>query len=216
MLTFPLSVSDFQDQFSVADVNFMLNQQQEISGMGNGSLLVADVGPAYWSASVTTLRLAPSAASKVLVLIDSLGGGLRPFNLYNPRACYPSSDVDGALLTGFGPTVSAVPNSNSLSIDNLPPGFVITIGDMFTVIYGSPERVYLGRFVGSAAADGTGTLAALPVAPPLPAGVVASDNVLLSKPYAKFKMVPNSVKHILAAGKFTKITFTARQTHEAG
>lgn len=214
-LTYPLAAAALADLLFIADVQFRLEWQQEVTDAG-GDMLVADVGPAHWMADITTIPMAHGQAEQVLARLNSLGGGLRTFYLHNPRLPYPQADPDGSSYGASSPVVDTVVDSLNLSLGGFVAGYEITVGDFLSIAYGSPERRYLGQFVESGTADGSGDVSALSVTPPLPAGVESADVVSVIKPAGKFKLVPNSAIPSMRDTAHTTIQFSAKQTHEAG
>lgn len=210
-LTFPLSAAAFADLLQVESVKFNLQWQQEMSGKG-GDLLTADLADAYWEADVTTVELPHADAHQVMASINALGGGVRTFYLYNPALSYPQADMDGSTYGASTPVVGTVADSFNLSITGLPADYVITKGDFLQITYGT--RTYFGQFAESATASGAGVLSSIAVAPALPAGVASADAVNLIKPSALFKMVTNTAYLSTTRATFSRITFSARQTHE--
>ena len=210
-LSFPLSAAAFMDILEVETATLLPMWNQETSENG-AALLVADLGPAKWSAELTTVSLPHDDAEAIMALIDSLGGGLRTFYLYDTRRFGPREDPDGTIYGASTPEVDAVADSYNLSIAGLPAGYQIKHGDRLSIAYG--YRTYLGKFTEDGTADGSGDLASIGVAPPLPAGVTSGDDVSLVKSQGLFKMVPNSAYPSSVTTVHQKITFKAKQTHE--
>lgn len=101
-ITYPLSVAAFQDVIDVAAAPFRLQDNQELSGLGSGQVLGAELSPPLWVADVSLFPAFNDDAVDIQALIDSLEGVLKSFYLYDPRASYPKAyPRASALPQGF-------------------------------------------------------------------------------------------------------------------
>jgi len=215
-LTYPLVASVFADKLRIKSAPFVLQHQQELSGVASGNLQAADLAPAFWQAEVETVPLTEAQAAQIMALINSLAGAVRKVYLYNPSLTGPQADPDGTILGAASVTVGSVASSYSLTLAGLPASYVITCGDYFSISYGTPSRTYLGQFAEGGTANGLGAMGPVDVAPAMPAGIVATNAVMLIKPQAKCKIVPGSAYPSIINPLHQTIKFSARQTHEPG
>ncbi len=106
-ITFPLA--NLTDSLKIQSVKWLLESNQETSGMASGAIIVADLGPRYWTAEVEMGQLTHGEAVQAQAIIESLDGGMNDFYLHDPRIPYPQSDPGGKLLTnGSSVTIGGV------------------------------------------------------------------------------------------------------------
>lgn len=190
----PLPLASFADLLPVASVKWKLREHQEISGLGSGQILVAELAPPLWTADVVLAAMRNEDAGKVQGLIESLDGGLRSFYLYAPQRIGPQSDPDGTLLsTSTVKIYSLDVNNKEMRLYGLPPGFVLSAGDFMSFDYGSnPTRRAFHRVLNTVTADGSGITPTFEVRPHLRSGVATDIVVTLVKASAKVMIVPGS------------------------
>lgn len=190
----PLPVAEFADKLKIASVKWMLREHQEISGLGSGQILVANIAPPLWTAEVELATMPNEEAAEVQGLIESLDGGLRSFYLYAPQKIGPAYDPDGSILSGSTPKIYALDvNNKEMRIYGLPAGYKLTAGDFIAFDYGSnPSRRAFHRALNTVTADGSGITPAFEVRPYIRAGVQTDINVTLVKPAAKVGLIPES------------------------
>lgn len=213
-LSFPLSVANLADLISIQTVSWNLVDRQEVSGLGTGELLAADLGATLWEADVSSRPYPHRQAHALQAKLGALRGALNAFYLYDPKGCYPQADPGGTLVTGSTVVVASVEsNRRELSLSGLPANYVITAGDYLAITYLSARRsLYL--VVTGATADGSGDLGPIELAPHIRTGVAAADSVDLIKPAAKVKLVPGSLAVEQASVTTSRIRFRAQQTLE--
>lgn len=189
--TFPLAVATFADVLKVAKVSFRLRDNQEISGLGSGDILAAQLTPRNWIADVTLAKLTHNQAKQIQAMIEALDGSINTFLLTNTLALYPQSDPTGAILGANTVVIASLPSAKSMTLSGLPAGYVLTLGDMLSYTYSSTRRALL-RISETVTANGSGITPAFEVRPWIPTGTATSTAVTLKKPAGKFIMVPNT------------------------
>lgn len=208
----PFPVTYIADLLRVPRRSFRLDVQQELSGLGSGDVLAAQLAPTRWIADVQTKPMRPPEARVVQSRIEALDGSLNEFFLYDPWKCVPASDPRGAILGASSVTIHTVGSNNkSLRLGGLPAGYVLTEGDHLHFDYGSsPVRRALHR-VAETVTAGTGGLSPLfEVRPHLRPGATTGLAVSLLKPAAKMILVPGSLS-VQGDGGMTVIAFQAVQ-----
>lgn len=189
----PLPLNSFADKLKVVSVKWRLQEHQEMSGMGSGQILVADLGPALWTAEVALAPMYNEDAAQVQALIESLDGALRNFYLYAPQMPGPQYDPKGTILGASEVKIySREANNKEMQLYGLPAGYKLTIGDFLAFDYGSPSRRAFHRILTSVTADGSGITPTFEVRPHLRSGVANDLAVTLVKPAAKVFIVPGS------------------------
>lgn len=215
-LTFPLAAANLADLLRVRNVIWTLQHSQELSGLGSGELLAIDLAPPLWSADVETVPMENAEAEGIMGRLESLGGSIESFILYSPRKQYPAADPDGSIYGSSTPTVHTVDaDKKRLRITGLPSSYIITMGDLIQITYGSPSRVALVRALETVTASG-GTTALFEVRPHLRPGIANGNAISLVKPSAKVKLVPGSERLESISKVHSVVRFSVRQTLAAG
>lgn len=180
--------------------------------MGSGQILIADLGPALWSADVTTVEMLHRDATELEALADAIGGPSGSFYLYDPRSAYPKADPTGALLGAANVQINSLPDAKSISLKGLPPGYVLSAGDYLAFDYASnPTRRALHRLAEAVTANGAGVTPAVEVRPFLRPGAAVSAAVMLKKAAARAIIVPGSFDASSVSALTSRITFKAMQ-----
>lgn len=215
--TFPTALADLADLLGIRSVSWLPYRQQELSGLGSGEWLTADLAPMLWEGKCETSPVTIAAANQLQARFELLDGSANAFYLFNPLAKYPQTDPSGATLGSSTVTITAIStNRDTVTLAGLPAGYVLTIGDMFSVDYGSPSRRGLYRFAATATASGLGALGPIEVRPRIRSGVTTALAITLKKPAAKVKIVPESFSVQQVGINHAVIGFIARQTLQAG
>lgn len=211
----PLGLSAFSDLTTPIDCSLVLNWQQESSGSGSGETLYADRAPALWGGTVTLGDMYIAEAEGIMALLNSRAGGLKTLLLPNYRGgLYPSSDPTGSIFGAATPVVGTITDAYHLAFTGFPAGYVIPLGTYFGIIFDT-SRYYLGQFAEARTADGSGNVAAVEVAPALPASIAGGNPVTVIKPPAKLRVKPNTVKPTLTTSLTERIAFDVMQTYAA-
>lgn len=194
-LTFPLDVTDFASLMRKMSIKFWLADAMESSGLGSGQFVVADLAPKYWCAEIGLINMANNDAMAMQALIQALDGGINPFFLYDPRAAYPQYDPDGSILGAADVQILEVrTNNKEIKLENLPVGYKLKRGDMFSFDFGS-GGIYraLHQLVSGDTADGFGKTGWLEFRPHLADPTISpGKNINLIMPSAQMKLIPGS------------------------
>lgn len=215
-IAFPVAQANLGDLLPIQSVSWALSRQQEVSGLGTGEMIVADLGAPLWEGEVALRPLLHTDARAMMAKIDAMDGGVQSMYLANPLGWWPKMDPKGTAYGSAEPVILAVDaNRKELRFDDLPAGYRLSAGDMFAVEYGSGRRG-LYRLVGDVVADGTGRTALVEVRPHLRPGIVTGLAATFARPAAKVKIMPGSVSSSMHSPNRTRIAFRVRQTLAAG
>lgn len=237
-ITFPMSASGFQEEMGIASAAWNLEKFEEQSGYGSGEWLTRKLMPDLWEAEVSSVPMYHAQAHKIRSKLNVLGS-VETFHLYNPAQPYPATDTSGAEINAVnsivasgvwdddgiwidalpwdGPTVftaaiaSIDADRKTITLSRLPPDYVLTEGDLFSVIY-STSRVALIEVSETVTANGNGITGQFQVYPNLRAGIVVGLDANFVKPVAKCKIVSGTARVMPVDTVFSRITFRARQT----
>lgn len=220
----PLPVEAFADLMRIASVKWQLQRFDELSGLGSGDVLAAQLSAPKWTGDVALGPMYHAQAAQVQALVESLDGPMRSFMLYAPQLPYPQSDPAGEVL-GSGPslsldflsnvalvrsltsdaTIDGVGSDNkSMRLRGLPPGYVLTVGDFLAFDYGvNPVRRAFHRIMETVTVGTAGHTTMFEVRPHFRPGVAAGLPVVLRKPAAKVFLVPGSFDPGTASGVIT-------------
>lgn len=192
-LTFPLVSADFMDKLPISEARFEAPTQREITGLGGGEILSAELAPPLWQGVFPLRPLPISAAAEIVALLSALEVPGRAFFAYNPDRAGPLSDSDGSVVAGYSPVISAWDSAaGTVDLGGLPDGYVISAGDMVGWSYGSsPTRYALHRFL-EGATVAAGQTGALQVYPHIRGSIAANAPATLRKPACKAVVVPGS------------------------
>lgn len=191
--------------------------QQSQSLTGGASPNVADLGPAYWEASYATEVLSRENFGIWTAWLQSLRGGLRTFKgrpaLWKWPQAYPRGFagliVSASPFSGSG-NLSAIGGSrDSVTINELPAGFVLKPGDYFSIPAGTKQHLHR---VTEGATSGSGGSTSLTVScePIIRPGLSTGIDVLLEAPYCD--MVLTGAPSISRQGtRGGSISFSAQQ-----
>lgn len=211
-LTFPFSVASFADVLRMTTVRMKLVSDQQISGMGGGKIIVADMSPKYYEFEVTLINMENPLARRVQALIEALDESVNDFYLYDPRAAYPLSDPTGSILGASAVKINSLnANNKELTLNTLPSTYVLSAGDFLAFDFGSPIHRALHRIVVGGTASG-GVSPSLEVRPHIQPGAAVGAAVTLIKPSARCKMIPGSFDPgTVRQSMTTGMSFKARQ-----
>lgn len=197
MLSFPLSLAQFADLLEIQTGDFHLSDARAFDLDGAGQIIDAKLGTNLWLGSATLIPKSHEDQSSIEAMIDLLHTPGSSFFLYNRLKQYPISDPTGSILGASTPTISTFNANNvDLIMSGLPPGYVITCGDMFGFTYTvlSVTRYALHRVTVGGTASGGGVTGTMQVTPPVRPGRVNGVAVSLIRPVMKTKILPGSYK----------------------
>lgn len=211
-LTFPLSTADLADRLGIVSAPLVLKDNREVSGMGSGQIIEADLAPALWTADVVTRPWRAIEARRLEALINAVIRSKESFYLYDPRKAVPALDPKGATLGSSTVKINSVPSNKSLTLKGLPANYKLSAGDHLAFDYGSnPTRRAFHEIAEDITASSGGTTAAFEVSPFIRTGAVADINVTLVKPAVKVRIVPGSLSIRQIDAAFSQISFSAVQ-----
>lgn len=209
-LTYPLSLATFLQAYRIQTISLMLNVQQEMSSQASGGMISKDLGPAYWIADVSTGQLNDNDVEDVLSLLRALEQSQGTFLCTNMRRRFPKADPTGSIIG----SASVLINSNTgvgLSLKGLTAGYVLSLGDYVSVVYGSPSERILFQLEEGITANGSGVTGTFGVHPAVPPAMAANCVCTLKQPTVQMTIVAGSIKqndNIM----WSSITFQARES----
>lgn len=205
-ITFPMSLTDFQQLLGVVSATFEDRESQQMSGKGSGQILRADIGPRLWRGEIGIRARQHADAQAIEALLSVLRGPGASFFVHDPRRIGPKNDPDGSILSGLTIDIDWLgTNNREMRLGGFPIGFQLVAGDMLAFVYVVNGVILyaLHRLVEGATADGIGRTSVFEVTPPLRPGVTVGTTVDLVRPACKAVMVPGSITYGTARGNIT-------------
>jgi hypothetical protein len=192
---------DYLAFYRWAPFKWEVKRGDELSGLGSGRTIAAELSSPLWTAPVNALPMRNSLAEELDAKIRALNGAQEPFMMTSPLFRGPRLDPTGALLANAYVSISSIAaGGTAVALKGLPAGYVLSTGDKVQVQYSmSPERYAFFEFSEAGAANGSGVTGPLKVFPALPAGVSADMGAVLITPACRVFIVPDSYK----AGQIT-------------
>lgn len=180
------AASDFLNTLDLIGSEFRLEQFKVSSGTEGGDYMEYQRAWPKWRADY---QLAPiqtiAERRRIQTWFEILSDAGNTFSAWDFYAQYPASDPTGSTISGASPTVNSV-SGNQISL-SVPTGYVITLGDKFTVNYGSSGRCMLRAM--ETVTSVSGATPSFKVTP-IPRPEIAEDDVVdLTRPIARMKMV---------------------------
>jgi len=210
-LTFPLATSVFADVIGIQSAPLRPKPGRELSGMGSGQIIEADLTPTLWVADVVTRPWRAEMARRVEAMVNAVIRSKGTVYLYDPRKAVPVSDPGGTILGASAVKINSVPDAKSLSLKGLPASYKLSVGDYLAFDYGDPARRAFHEIAEDITANGSGVTGAFEVSPFIRAGATANLTVTLVKPAFKAKIVPGSVDVRQLDAAFSQISFSVVQ-----
>lgn len=156
-----------------------LRRFDEMSGSGDGRFWGAQMATPLWGASYALTAHDAAHAREINAKIYALDGVSKPFLWADPYYKGPASGVTAGL---DNVTIGGIsPERGSISLENLPAGFVLSAGDYISIRH-SNGRIYFGQFAEGGRASETGFLGGRELRPYLPFGVGPGSPVVLVQP----------------------------------
>lgn len=129
---------------------FAPRYQQTYAMSGGGSPQAADVGPAYWEAEFSVETLGRADTAEWDAWLHSLRGGLRTFKGRVPGhrwlMAYPTGYAalvySGGPWSGSGNLASIAAERDAVTVDELPNGLVVGVGDFFSIPVGGRQHLH--------------------------------------------------------------------------
>lgn len=167
--------------------------------LASGEVRVWELRGRLWALSVSSVKLRPSVLAKWQAVIESLENGKQLFWGYDMSRRYPilyprGSWPTGGAFSGLNAAVASInANRKAMTVDGLPVGYVISIGDMLQVTHDNGS-VTLIRAAEAATANGSGLTPEFEFRPHLDAAAAVDDVVAVKRPACKMAIVPGSVR----------------------
>lgn len=241
-LSFPLSFDDFMALIGLEEGTFTPSRNDQISGLVSGQPLHAELASPLWRFEGSTGPIPNDDAEAIAALLEVLEHPGRDFYIANPRKKWPRADPDGKIIGGAaylhtsmawdddliwndampwgGPAPTYQPalhtlasNNRQISVDGLPPAYVISRGDMLHFEYGpeGQKRRALHRAVETVTASADGLTPLFEVFPHIRSGALAGDPVSVVQPTMRAKIVPGSYQPEGVGAMHQRFTFSAIQ-----
>lgn len=202
------------DGLFTGDCSFDLVRNQTRNLTGSASPDVADVAPPYWVGKWSTRVLSRVDLAEWEAWLGSMRGGLRLFKGRPNRHRWPMSYPRGFTgleyasnpFTGIGNLGSIGAGRDTVTINELPEGFTLLVGDWFSIPVGSRQHIH--RITEGAVASGNA--ATVSIEPIIIPGVVAGIDVLLDAPYCDMNLSeqPNITRDPVKGGS---VSFSGQQ-----
>lgn len=182
---FPSVSSPRSGWFDSASFQPVFTQSQALTG--GGSPNAAELAPQRWSAEYSTTMLNEAELETWDAWLASLGGGLRTFKGVPSLRAYPRAyptgfsglTYSGSPFSGSGNLSAIATPRDEVTINQLPTGFVLNIGDFFSIPVGSRQQIHK-LTTGGTASGGSVTVGVTPTIRP---GVSTGIAVLLASPW---------------------------------
>lgn len=213
-LTFPLPFADFMALIGLEDGMFSLSRNDQLSGLGNGQPLNAELASPLWRFDGTTGPIPNDDAESIAAIFEMLEAPGRDFYIANPRKIGPKLDKTGSILGASTPTIHTLASNNrELRIQGLPNGYVLSQGDMIAWDYGpsGQKRRAFHRLAGTAAAASGGVTPLVELSTFIRAGSAISDPVYLAPATMRAKLIPGTYKPQQSGSLHQRFTFSAIQ-----
>lgn len=210
-----MSLADVQDILNGFPGWFSLDllDADQASTSGDNTTIVKSMADPVWTGHGVSTWLKPNALRYWRGKLAGLDNGRKLFLGYDFTAFYPTlypngSWPTGSSFTGLTATVQAIGEDGvSLSLSDLPAGFIGSIGDMISVGYGEgdPKALALLRLVETFTADSGGDTGLFEVRGAIPIALAVGDTVAVKKPSCHMIVQPGSISFPKegAAGSFT-------------
>lgn len=184
-----LPLSEVFDLLPIARVVWDRQDNNELSGLGDGTMWEAELAPSLWTGDVSFDRGRTAELKEVAALLRWLRATRQPFMLCDPTSLYPAADPAGTILGAANVTLRAITDRFVAPLQGLPIGYVLTPGDKMQVPYaGKHGFVEVAKRV---VVNGLGQ-ADVAISPHLPLPIVAGASVILRRPACPVTIVPRS------------------------
>lgn len=191
---------------------FELGYRQEQSRTLGGRTYVKDLGQPLWRMTAMSRPLAPNLLDHWRARLNALENGLATFKGFKLSRTFPIRYPNGNWPTGgsFSGISAAIhtigSNNKSLRIKQLPPGFVLSVGDMIQI-----SASCLHEVMEAAVADVAGTTPFIEVRPHFWRGTAANDLVSVKRPHCIMALVPSSISSEADVTGHGSISFQAME-----
>lgn len=193
-VSYPYTVSYFQDTFCPVEVIFDIQRNDELSGSGDGRVWQAELAPPLWTATFKLPPMPHAQGNELAAKIRKLQGSQQTFFLYDPTAKGPRYDPTGAILGSSTVTISSINTARSaISLQGLPANYVLTIGDRIQISYlTNPVKYAYIEVSETVTASSGGASPLFDIYPYLPTGITVGMTVTLIKAACRMILLPNN------------------------
>lgn len=193
MIVSPVPTNQFWETLRFAPApRWQLTNNTTSTQTDSGELLPSSRGARLWRATVPLAITPNRAAAAVQARLEVMARAGHSFLAWPLHDFMPASDPTGMILGAAAPVAASLPASLfEMRISGLPAGYIISTGDIISVLHQTYRRALL-RVAEDATADISGLTPAFQIEPARPGGIVDGDAVTLIKPLGKFKIVPGS------------------------
>lgn len=190
---------------------FDLHWRQEQSTQASGRTVVKDLGAPLWTCRATTKTLSPNNLDYWRARLTALENGMQQFWGYPMSRCYPilypnGSWPTGAAFNGNCLLASISSDRRSISLSNLPAGFVLSVGDYVSIGPGDLHQV-----METATASGGGTTGVFEVRPQVWPNRTAPAVVSVKQPACLMSLVPGSLSSEAQINGWGAVSFQAME-----
>lgn len=200
-----------------------LEWNDELSLQGSGMVRVREIAPPLWTLQATSKLLKPSDYRKWKARLSTLENGAALWYGYDLSSRFPIAYPNGSwptngLFLGSEASIASVAADNkTVTLGDLPEGFVISEGDLFSFFYGTGPSLALHLVVEDAVADAGGVTSAFEVRPHVrPGYVLTIAPVAVKQPKCLMVIKPGSVQpQPSGISGWGSISFEGIQTFEA-
>lgn len=200
MITFPRDLPEINGKTPFSKCSFNPSYDQLTNPARRGKIQVVNVGVDLWVMEYRTKPLTREQAELFKAWLHSLRGGARTFKAWDARRRRPEAyraGWDGINRAGGGAfdgtaNVDAIGMTrDTVTIDNLPSGFELRIGDMMSFPIGGTSQS-LHRVMEGVSANVGGILTAT-IEPIVPLAAVADVTCTFEKPWCLAVLDPTSI-----------------------
>lgn len=183
-----LLLGEFANRFQWSAVDFGLSENVSSDETGGGAAIRVARGSRLWRGALYHHSGNSALRREIDAMIELLKQPDGNF-LFSPPGAFPASDPRGLTIASASPRIAGV-TPKTLSLEALPAGYEISVGDFIGWRYASPSRFALHQAVSSVTATGAG-LATLDVVPDILSG---PDGTLVDfvKPVIRVVVVPDN------------------------
>ncbi|WP_180901763.1 hypothetical protein [Martelella soudanensis] len=200
------TLAQFFDHLPLLPMRWEIQRNDELSGIGSGVVFQAELATPLWSAAIALQPVRLPEANEISALVNGLAGAQEPFLFRDPYICGPKLDPQGAGLGGVAVTVSAA-NGRSLSLEGMPAGYRLSIGDKIQIIASGGTHAFVEVSENVVATAG-GTTGSFQVFPRLPVSVSAGASCSFARPACPCIILPGSFQSGTPSGNIvTGIAF---------
>lgn len=196
-----LSLAELFDRLPISSVDWNIQRNDELSGMGSGDLWAVELADPLWTAEVTLGAGRNDELKQVGARIRALGGSRTAFMMCDPISQFPQADPNGSRLGTAAITLRTIGADRiTARMQGFPAGYVLTVGDKLQVSY--QNLIAFVEVGDTIPADANGNLD-VPIFPRLPSSFAAGALVAAKRPACPVIIMPESHKAGVATRSVT-------------